>query len=84
MGWDEFLLLVSESFMSWFLPDPLACLFLESELPALLPRQVSCLNEEEEGSARRVFKPWEQRSQPTLPRPLRSNLDDPELLIHVP
>ena len=46
--------------------------------------QVRCLNEQEQGSAQRVFKPWEQRSQPTLPRPLRSNVDEPELLIHVP
>ena len=42
------------------------------------------MNEHEEGSARRVFKPWDARTEPTLPQPLRSNEDDPELLIHVP
>ncbi|KAG1670383.1 hypothetical protein FOA52_000143 [Chlamydomonas sp. UWO 241] len=47
-----------------------------------LPR-VRCLNEQDPGSAARVFKPWEQRSEPTV-NPLRSNEDDPELLIHVP
>ena len=46
--------------------------------------QVRCLNEQEEGSAKRVFKPWETRVQPTQPQPLRSNEDEPELLIHVP
>lgn len=45
--------------------------------------QVRCLNEREAGSAKNVFKPWEQRAQPTE-HPLRSNADDTELLIHVP
>ena len=43
-----------------------------------------CANEREPGSARNVFKPWEQRMLPTLPQPLRSHTGDPELLLHVP
>lgn len=45
--------------------------------------QVRCLNEQEPGSAARVFKPWDKRMEPTE-NPLRSNEDDSELLIHVP
>mmetsp|Transcript_8931 Transcript_8931/g.19060 ORF Transcript_8931/g.19060 Transcript_8931/m.19060 type:complete len:208 (-) Transcript_8931:806-1429(-) len=47
-----------------------------------LPRVV-CLNERDQGTAKNVFKPWAQRTQPT-PAPLRSNEDDDELLLHVP
>ncbi|GAX83831.1 hypothetical protein CEUSTIGMA_g11255.t1 [Chlamydomonas eustigma] len=47
-----------------------------------MPR-VSCLNEAEAGTVVNIFKPWDQRLQPTV-RPLCSNEDDPELLIHVP
>lgn len=49
----------------------------------LLLLQLRCLNEQQAGSVVRVFKPWEQRLQPTA-EPLRSNDDDPELLVHVP
>jgi hypothetical protein len=41
------------------------------------------LNEAEAGSARRVFRPWAERLDESVP-PLESNDDDPELLIHVP
>ncbi len=45
--------------------------------------QVRCLNEAVDGSCQKVFKPWDRRldfSGPTL----RSDEDDPEILIHVP
>lgn len=45
--------------------------------------KVRCLNESEEGSCKRVFKPWAQRLDFST-APLESNEDDPELLIHVP
>eukprot|EP00951_Prasinocladus_malaysianus_P047446 scaffold650490_cov34-Prasinocladus_malaysianus.AAC.1 len=45
--------------------------------------QVSCLNEEDQGSCKNVFKPWHERSTPTE-SPLRSNDDDAELLIYIP
>lgn len=45
--------------------------------------QVTCLNESEPGAARRVFRPWGERMDMSV-RPLESNDDDPELLIHVP
>lgn len=45
--------------------------------------QVTCLNESEPGAARRVFRPWGERLDMSV-RPLESNDDDPELLIHVP
>jgi hypothetical protein len=51
--------------------------------PAPAPHQVTCLNEDVDGSCRNVFKPWAQRTSPTE-APLRSNEDDPELLIHIP
>jgi hypothetical protein len=52
--------------------------------PPTSPRaQVTCLNEHVDGSCRNVFKPWAQRTSPTA-APLRSNEDDPELLIHIP
>ena len=44
--------------------------------------QVRCLNEEAEGSCRHVFKPWHERLQ--VGPALRSDEDDPELLLHVP
>lgn len=47
-----------------------------------MPR-VHCLNEATDGSCRKVFKPWSQRTEPTS-EPLQSNDDDPELLLHVP
>mmetsp|Transcript_21601 Transcript_21601/g.51582 ORF Transcript_21601/g.51582 Transcript_21601/m.51582 type:complete len:207 (-) Transcript_21601:219-839(-) len=45
--------------------------------------QVSCLNEALPGSCRNVFKPWNQRAEPTE-QPLQSNDDDPELLLNIP
>eukprot|EP00873_Tetraselmis_striata_P000666 jgi/Tetstr1/420930/TSEL_011991.t1 len=45
--------------------------------------QVSCLNEAVPNSCRNVFKPWHQRTEPTVP-PLASNEDDCELLLHIP
>ncbi len=45
--------------------------------------QVTCLNEDVDGSCRNVFKPWTERITPTAV-PLRSNEDDPELLLHIP
>ncbi len=45
--------------------------------------QIRCLNEEVAGSCRNVFRAWEKRLEPADP-PLRSNEDDPELLLHVP
>eukprot|EP00775_Hariotina_reticulata_P003144 gene3144-3421_t len=42
-----------------------------------------CLNEDIEGSCKNVFKPWAQRTQPTE-QPLKSDPDDPELLLHIP
>jgi hypothetical protein len=45
--------------------------------------QVRCLNEEGDGAAKNVFRPWAERTQP-LSQPLRSDPDDPELLVHVP
>ncbi|KAF5831916.1 galactose-binding domain-like protein [Dunaliella salina] len=51
-------------------------------LQAKLSR-VRCLNEAVPGSCRNVFKSWEKRLEPTQV-PLRSNEDDPELLLHIP
>ena len=48
-----------------------------------LPPQVRCLNEAVAGSCQKVFKPWERRADLTGPT-LRSEDDDPELLLHVP
>lgn len=42
-----------------------------------------CLNEDEEGTCRYIFKPWHRRLEGEGPV-LRSDPDDPELLIHVP
>lgn len=42
-----------------------------------------CLNEAEEGTCRHVFKPWDRRLSTDGPT-LRSDPDDPELLLHVP
>lgn len=44
---------------------------------------VRVLNAEDAAAARNVFKPWHERLQPTAV-PLRSQEDDPELLIHIP
>jgi hypothetical protein len=46
--------------------------------------QVRCLNEQVAGSCRNVFRAWGERMQPATPEPLRSNDDDPELLLHIP
>jgi hypothetical protein len=45
--------------------------------------QIRCLNEDVEGSCRAVFRPWAQRTTPPV-QPLRSDPDDPELLLHIP
>lgn len=46
--------------------------------------QVTCLNEQSEGSCRSVFKPWDQRTCFSS-APLKSCLDDDaELLLHIP
>ena len=45
--------------------------------------QVRCLNEETEGSCRHIFRPWDQRLSTSGPV-IRSDPDDPELLLHVP
>ena len=45
--------------------------------------QVRCLNEASEGLCKTVFRPWEQRLDARGPF-LRSDDDDPELLLHVP
>lgn len=42
-----------------------------------------CLNELEEGSCQAVFKPWHARLDSSGPN-LRSQEDDPELLLYVP
>lgn len=49
----------------------------------VLKLQVRCLNEAVEGSARGVFRAWDQRLDDTG-NPLESNEDDPELLLHIP
>jgi hypothetical protein len=61
-------------------PHPPACLAPHTPHTT---HQIRCLNEDVEGSCRNVFKPWGVRSQPT-PQPLRSDADDPELLLHIP
>ena len=53
------------------------------ESAALTTHQVRCLNEAVDGSAKAVFKTWDKRLD-FGPRPLRSNDEDPELLIHIP
>lgn len=45
--------------------------------------QVTCLNEETPASCQRVFKPWEDRLN-HAGAVLRSQEDDPELLLYVP
>ena len=56
-------------------------IWLESSVCYL---QVQCLNEAEEGSAQRVFRPWDERLN-LLSSPLCSNEDvDEQLLLHVP
>jgi hypothetical protein len=46
--------------------------------------QVTCLNEQSEGSCRSVFKAWDQRTCFSS-EPLTSCLDDDaELLLHIP
>ncbi|KFM26470.1 PITH domain-containing protein 1 [Auxenochlorella protothecoides] len=45
--------------------------------------RVRCLNELEEGSCQAVFKPWHARLDSSGPN-LRSQEDDPELLLYVP
>ncbi|RMZ56541.1 hypothetical protein APUTEX25_001388 [Auxenochlorella protothecoides] len=50
---------------------------------ALDSPQVRCLNELEEGSCQAVFKPWHARLDSSGPN-LRSQEDDPELLLYVP
>lgn len=47
------------------------------------PLQVRCLNAQDVAAARNVFKPWHERLVPTAV-PLRSQEDDPELLLHIP
>ncbi|GMH44917.1 hypothetical protein BSKO_12874 [Bryopsis sp. KO-2023] len=44
---------------------------------------VVCLNELEEGCCQKVFKPWSQRTD-FSGGSLKSNEDDPELLLHIP
>lgn len=44
---------------------------------------IRALNAEDAAAAKNVFKPWHERTQPTA-IPLRSQEDDPELLIHIP
>jgi hypothetical protein len=44
--------------------------------------QVTALNEAVEGSAKSVFKPWEQRLD--LSTVLASNDDDAELIVFIP
>lgn len=53
-------------------------LFKNIDLP-----KVRCLNELAPDSCQRVFRPWAERNTP-LENPLRSNDDDPELLLHIP
>lgn len=43
-----------------------------------------CLNEALEGSCRGIFKPWHQRLDASAGSVLRSEDDDPELLLHIP
>lgn len=45
--------------------------------------QVRCLNEDVDGSVRSVFKPWNDRLNPSEIT-LKSDPDDCELLIHIP
>ncbi len=45
--------------------------------------QVRCLNEAADGSARVVFRAWDQRLD-SGEESLESNQDDPELLLHIP
>lgn len=42
-----------------------------------------CFNEAEQGLCQNIFKPWHRRLDTEGPS-LRSNADDPELLLHVP
>jgi hypothetical protein len=51
--------------------------------PCAASLKVRCLNEDVEGSCKNVFKSWSQRSDPTE-HPLKSDPDDPELLLHIP
>ena len=55
-----------------------ASLFSSIDLP-----RIRCLNEKENGSCRRIFKPLAERRDHTAGS-LRSNDDDPDLLIVVP
>ena len=45
--------------------------------------QIWALNEASPGSARAIFRPWDDRLNLDAPA-LLSNDDDPELLIHIP
>ena len=44
--------------------------------------QTTCLNEARPGSCRNIFRAWEQRLD-AVEFPLESEIDDPELLLHV-
>ena len=44
--------------------------------------QTTCLNEAQPGSCKNVFRAWDQRLDP-VECPLESEIDDPELLLHV-
>lgn len=68
---------LASNYPSLFLTPP------HSFLTVVLHPQVRCLNEAEAGLCKHVFKPWDQRLSTEGPS-LRSDEDDPELLIHVP
>jgi len=55
----------------------------DGQLLAIFHAQVRCLNEAEEGLCKHVFKPWHRRLDTDGPS-LRSDVEDPELLLHVP
>ena len=46
--------------------------------------RVSALNAQEDEAAARVIRPWDERTQTLAGDPLRSDDDDPELIVHVP
>ena len=42
------------------------------------------MNAQEDEAAARVIRPWDERTQTLVGDPLRSDDDDPELIVHVP
>jgi len=46
------------------------------------PSRTSCLNERDRGSSQNVFRAWDDRLR-RIDNPLRSDDDDPELLLHI-